>query len=79
LDAQAVGSTKPDDREKAANLCSNRSKMDNKTMFYADQMTKFYEKYPRDRDLPIAYLIQMLIGPQPKTIDEIHEWVNRNK
>jgi hypothetical protein len=45
-------------------------------MFYAEKMTDFYTKYPEDRDLPLADLIHMLIDPKPKTLDEIHQWVN---
>jgi hypothetical protein len=36
-------------------------------------MTDFYTRYPEDRDLPLAFLIKMLMGPKPKTLEEIHQ------
>jgi len=43
---------------------------------YSKAMTDFYTRYPEDRDLPIAYLVEMLLDPKPKTLEEIHAWVS---
>jgi len=59
----------------AEDLCPNRREYDNKAILYAEQITEFYARYPGDRDLPLAYLIRMLLGRKPKTLDEIHRWV----
>jgi hypothetical protein len=62
-------------QQKTDELCSNGRRFRNKTLSYSQQMSEFYRKYPGDRDIPLAYLLQMLIGPKPKTLDEIHRWV----
>jgi len=36
-------------------------------------MTDFCTRYPEDRDLSLAFLIKMLMGPKPKTLEEIHQ------
>jgi hypothetical protein len=65
------------DRKKPeADACPNGGRFRNEALRYSQQMTDFYTRYPEDRDLPVAYLIQMLIGPKPKTLDEIHTWVS---
>jgi hypothetical protein len=57
-------------------ICPNSRRFRNDALPYSRQMTEFYTAYPEDRDLPLAYLIQMLVGPKPKTLDEIHRWVS---
>ncbi|MGO9275169.1 MAG: hypothetical protein ACLQOO_33860 [Terriglobia bacterium] len=63
-------------RQASEDVCPNRGKFRNNAMHYAEQMTEFYKRYPEDRDLPLAYLTRMLLGRKPKTLDEIHQWVN---
>src|SRR5258708_1588954 len=65
----------PGGPEPSTTLCPNREKFDHQAIFYAGQMTDFYTKYPEDRDLPIAYLIAMLLDPKFKSLDDIHQWL----
>ena len=57
-------------------ICPKSSLYHGKAFDYSTQMTDFYNQHPEDRDLPLAYLIHMLIGPKPKTLDEIHQWTS---
>lgn len=56
--------------------CANGGRYSNEALRYSQQMTDFYSRYPEDRDLPLAYLVRMLIGPKPKTLEEIQQWVS---
>jgi hypothetical protein len=56
---------KPHSLELPTDACPSGRRFHDKSMFYAKQMSDFYTKFPEDRDLPVAYLIQMLIEPKP--------------
>jgi hypothetical protein len=53
--------------------CPHSERFRNKAPYYSTQMTDFCTRYPEDRDLPLAFLIKMLMGPKPKTLEEIHQ------
>jgi len=69
--------TRAGDRKKPkGDACPNGGRFRNEALRYSQQMTDFYTRYPEDRDLPLAYLIHMLMGRKPKTLLEIHQWVS---
>ena len=61
------------DKNSQMSACPSTNRLDNKAIAYAKQMTEFYTRYPSDRDLPLNYLIRMLLAPKPKTLEEIHQ------
>lgn len=45
--------------------------------YYESQITSFYEKYPTDIDVPLAWLFQALSDSEHKSLEEIHQaWKN---
>ena len=43
--------------------------------YYVAQITKFYETYPQDKDLPLRQLFaQMEDSSNNKTLEQIHSW-----
>jgi hypothetical protein len=42
--------------------------------YYEEFVTRFYTKYPEDRDLPLRTLIE---DSEEKTPEQIHEWVSK--
>lgn len=64
------------DSRAGTDSCRDNKMRPEDTIPLVDQVTKYYKSYPMDRDLPISYLVQMLIGSSPKTFEQIHEWVN---
>jgi hypothetical protein len=77
-DAKTHGKgTQAGDRQKPEDdVCPNGSRFRNEGIHYARQMTDFYTQHPEDRDVPLALLVAELIGPKPKTPDEIHQWLS---
>jgi len=43
--------------------------------YYVDTLTRFYTKYPEDRNVPASYVLPMLSDQDPKPIEEIHTLV----
>jgi hypothetical protein len=43
---------------------------------YRDEITEYYQRYPGHRDVPLDYLLYMLMSPHPLSLDEIHGQVS---
>jgi hypothetical protein len=72
-DAKTTQSDKSQDADRS---CPNEEVFNNKAGVYERQMTEFYVKYPQDRDLPLPTLARMLVSRQPKTLQQVHDWVS---
>jgi hypothetical protein len=68
------GSQTVDPQKSEDEVCPNGNRFRNEAPRYSKEMSDFYARYPEDRDIPLAYLIRMLVGTRPKTLKEIHEW-----
>jgi hypothetical protein len=45
--------------------------------FYENAITKYYEKYPTDLDLPLSWLMQAFSDTENKSASEVHAAWNR--
>ena len=56
-------------------LCISKELVFSKEIaFYATQITKFYETYPKDQDLPIRQIFAKFADSSNMTLEQIHSW-----
>jgi hypothetical protein len=53
---------------------SRRSDFSKEPTYYESQLTKFYETYPQDQDLPIRQLFAQMEDSSNLTLEQIHTW-----
>lgn len=53
---------------------SKRSDFSKEPTYYEAQITKFYETYPLDQDLPIRQLFAKLEDSSTMTLEQIRTW-----